>query len=316
MACSAIEEDAARSPRTWASERFAIRLGEPTGHDGLSRDLDAPISAIRVRHMLEGGADRAWQAPVSAGLTLIDDLRLPPSRRIERSLHAVDVVIPWAVLDEITDQIGAAPLDRLEAPPGVGLADRTIAHLIGAMLPVLRQRPKIVAHYVDHLGAALASHVAQTYGELRPAAHLTRGGLAPHVLRRAQAMLRENLRAPQPLEDVAEACGFSPRHFARAFRDSTGLTPHRWAMAARVAAAKTMMQSRAERLAEIALACGFADQSHLTRVFKRETGQSPAAWRRAHAGRLPREELADAPRIPSLGSNARPVVQAAGAWPA
>lgn len=228
----------------------------------------------------------------------------------------MDVLIPWAILDEITDQVGAAPLDRLEAPPGVGLADQTIAHLIGAMLPVIRSRQKIAAHYVDHLGVALASHVAHTYGQLRPAAHLTRGGLAPHVLRRAQAMLRENLRTPQPLEDVAEACGFSPRHFARAFRDSTGLTPHRWAMAARVAAAKTMMQSRAERLAEIALACGFADQSHLTRIFKRETGQSPAAWRRLHGGRSHGEDPAHTPRIPSLGSNERPVVQAAGAWPA
>lgn len=316
MACSAIEDEAARSPRTWASERFAIRLGEPTDHDVPGGTQDAPMAAIRLRHMLEGGADRDWHDPVSTGLTLIDDLRLAQSRRIERALHAVDVVIPWSVLDEITDQIGAAPLDRIDAPSGVGLADRTIAHLIGAMLPVVWQRPKIAAHYVDHLGVALASHVAQTYGELRPAAHLTRGGLAPHILRRAQAMLRENLRSPQPLEDVAEACGFSARHFARAFRDSTGLTPHRWAMAARVAAAKTMMQSHAERLAEIALACGFADQSHLTRVFKRETGQSPAAWRRLHGGRRQRQEPAHPPRISPFGSNERPAVQVAGAWPA
>lgn len=281
MAWSATDEDAARPPRTWASERFAIRLSEPLGDGAASGDDNAPTSAILVRHMLHGRPDVAWQSPDSVGLTLIDDLRTPPCLRIPRSFHAVDVLIPWAVLDEITERVGAAPLDRLEAPPGVGLADQTIAHLIGAMLPVIRSRQKIAEHYVDHLGVALASHVAHTYGQLRPAERHARGGLAPHVLRRAQAILRENLRSPPPLEEVAEACGFSARHFARAFRDSTGMTPHRWAMSARVAAAKTMMQSRAERLAEIALACGFADQSHLTRVFKRETGASPAAWRRA-----------------------------------
>lgn len=313
MVWGSIEANAVRAQRTWASDRFAVRLSEPESTEA-SRSDDAPRSAVLVRHMLKGRPGRSWQSPNSVGLTLIDDLRAPPGLRIERSFHAVDVVIPWDVLDEITRQIGAAPLDRLDAPPGVALADPTIAHLIGAMLPVIQSRERITAHYVDHLGLALAGHLAHTYGQLRPAERHTRGGLAPHVLRRAQAILRENLRTPPPLGDVAEACGFSPRHFARAFRDSTGLTPHRWAMAARVAAAKTMMQSRAERLAEIALACGFADQSHLTRVFKRETGQSPAAWRRAHARGLTCEELADAPRIPSLGSNARPVVQVAGAW--
>lgn len=281
MAWSAIDEDAARTPRTWASERFAISLREPLGDGAASGDDGGPTSAILVRHMLHGRPDVAWQSPDSVGLTLIDDLRTPPCPWVPRSFHAVDVLIPWAVLDEITERVGAAPLDRLEAPPGVGLADQTIAHLIGAMLPVIRSRQKIAEHYVDHLGVALASHVAHTYGQLRPAERHARGGLAPHVLRRAKAILRENLRSPPPLEEVAEACGFSARHFARAFRDSTGMTPHRWAMSARVAAAKTMMQSRAERLAEIALACGFADQSHLTRVFKRETGASPAVWRRA-----------------------------------
>ena len=79
---------------------------------------------------------------------------------------------------------------------------------------------------------------------------------------------------------LAEECGLSPRHFARAFRQSTGVPPHRWLMRHRVQRAKELLRRQALSLADIALRCGFADQSHFTRVFSREVGFSPGQWRR------------------------------------
>ena len=95
--------------------------------------------------------------------------------------------------------------------------------------------------------------------------------------------MRENLQGGLSLEAIAETCGLSPRHFARAFRESVGCTPHRWMVEARISTAKAMIEA-GRGLAETALACGFFDQSHLTRVFKREEGVSPAAWRRRRDG--------------------------------
>jgi AraC family transcriptional regulator len=82
------------------------------------------------------------------------------------------------------------------------------------------------------------------------------------------------------LVDVARACGLSRGHFTKAFRVATGLTPHQWLQRYRVDKAKTLLLNPSSSIAEIAGACGFADQSHLTRVFSRLVGSTPALWRR------------------------------------
>lgn len=267
----------------------AILLCEVCGQEAtLLSQTPAAASVVRVRHMLsacpvhplQGSGDAPGR--LESGVTLIEDLRASPGPSMVPPFHGVDVIIPWVVLDRIADQVGAAPLEGLEVDGRAGHPDPTIAHLVGALLPTLRTEGQMLQHYVDQLGLALASHIAHAYGRLSPRERRQRGGLAPHLLRRAQAMLRADLSTPPSLEALAQACGLSARHFARAFRDSTGLTPHRWTMRARVAAAQALMQSGPDRLAEIASACGFADQSHFTRVFKQEVGLSPAAWRRNH----------------------------------
>jgi AraC family transcriptional regulator len=58
------------------------------------------------------------------------------------------------------------------------------------------------------------------------------------------------------------------------------MTPHEWLQTCRVERAKDMMMAADLSLAEVALACGFADQSHFTRIFTRKTGSTPGAWKR------------------------------------
>jgi transcriptional regulator GlxA family with amidase domain len=93
-------------------------------------------------------------------------------------------------------------------------------------------------------------------------------------------MMSESLTQGSDLSRLAEECGLSTRHFARAFRQSTGIPPHRWLLRYRVQRAKDMLRTQALPLADVALRCGFADQSHFTRVFSRQTGMSPGEWRR------------------------------------
>jgi AraC family transcriptional regulator len=73
----------------------------------------------------------------------------------------------------------------------------------------------------------------------------------------------------------------SVSHFSRAFRRSMGAAPHNWLLTCRVEAAKEKLRDHRLTLSDVALACGFADQSHLTRVFTRIVGVSPGAWRRS-----------------------------------
>jgi len=109
---------------------------------------------------------------------------------------------------------------------------------------------------------------------------VTRGGLAPWQLERARELMTGDLQGHISLSWLAEKCGLSTRHFARAFRQSTGVPPHRWLLNHRVACAKELLCNPALSLAEIALACGFADQSHFTRVFTSVVRLSPGLWRR------------------------------------
>jgi len=75
----------------------------------------------------------------------------------------------------------------------------------------------------------------------------------------------ESLSEEIPLSRLATECGLSD--FARAFRHSTGVSPHRWLLKHRVDHARELLSDRALSLTDVALSCGFADQSHFTRLF-------------------------------------------------
>lgn len=106
------------------------------------------------------------------------------------------------------------------------------------------------------------------------------GGLAPWQVDLASRRLMRDLCSDVPVGELAGLCGLSRSYFTRAFKISMGTPPHRWLLRQRVRRAGEMLERTSESIAGIALSCGFADQSHLTRVFHAITGTSPAAWRR------------------------------------
>jgi AraC family transcriptional regulator len=93
-----------------------------------------------------------------------------------------------------------------------------------------------------------------------------------------QAHLTQDLS----LDALAQHSGFSAYHFARLFRRTTGESPHRFVLRQRVEHAQALLEQPDLSLAEVALATGFAHQSHLTQQFKRHFGVTPSAYRREH----------------------------------
>ena len=77
--------------------------------------------------------------------------------------------------------------------------------------------------------------------------------------------------------------GLSQSYFSAAFKASTGVAPHQWQMKARIERVKARLLQPGASLAHVADATGFADQAHMTRVFKQFVGITPAAWVRAQA---------------------------------
>lgn len=108
-----------------------------------------------------------------------------------------------------------------------------------------------------------------------------RGGLSPWQVRKVMSYVETHLDRPIRNEDLASLVRLNASHFGRAFRNSFGEPPHEYVIRRRVERAQGLMLSTDASLSEIALDCGLADQSHLTRLFRRIEGESPRAWRRA-----------------------------------
>jgi AraC-like DNA-binding protein len=106
------------------------------------------------------------------------------------------------------------------------------------------------------------------------------GGLAVWQAKRAVAYIEANLGSKLAIREMADLIALSKCHFSRAFKQTLGTSPMAYVAVRRVERAKLMMASTGRRLADIALACGFADQSHLNRSFRRIVGVSPGLWRR------------------------------------
>jgi AraC-like DNA-binding protein len=223
------------------------------------------------------------QAPMTslrAGETVFYDLKRDPVALIDKPFHSIHFYLPRAALVAIADDANAPAIGELAYQPGAGVLDATIRSLGTALLPAFEQPERVNRLFVDHVTLAVAVHVAQAYGGMRAGRGGARGGLAPWQEKRAKDLIGADLSGEVPLRVVAREVGLSPGHFTRAFRKSTGVAPHQWLLRQRVTAAKAMLRDAEHALLDVARACGFADQSHLTRVFTRFVGQSPGAWRR------------------------------------
>jgi AraC family transcriptional regulator len=186
--------------------------------------------------------------------------------------------VPQTALDEIADDQGVARIDNLTCERGV--FDETVWHLGQALLPALARPHEISSMYAEHTLLAMNTYFASAFGGMLVRPHPARGALASWQLRRATEMMLARLGGDIALADVAAGCGLSLSYFTRAFKQSTGDPPHRWLLRQRVERAKALLRESRMTLAEVAIACGFADQSHFTRVFNAQAGASPGVWRR------------------------------------
>jgi len=271
--------------------RTAILAVTELRYDDPRRELSSPPvredAFVVALHLRDYPVYEYWEdgraAPVStlrAGHTLIYDIKREPVFHINNPFHSVHFYCPRSALDAIADNAHAPRIDQLRYKPGVTTDDRVMLGLTQSLFPAFASPEQANRLFTEHVMLAVGNHVASTYGGMRPEHLAVRGGLAPWQEKRAIAMLDANLDGEISPVALARECGLSASHFARAFRASTGLAPHRWLLWRRVEKAKDEMRGSDASLADVALLCGFSSQSHFTRVFVKATGVSPGAWRR------------------------------------
>ena len=130
----------------------------------------------------------------------------------------------------------------------------------------------------DSLVAAMIARLVSL--QVLPISEQRRLGLSASHLRRVKDYIVENLPNQIRLAELSSLVRLSPSQFGRAFKISTGKTPHRWHVDLRIDQAMMLLRDRRKCLVEVALETGFSEQSHFTRTFRAVTGLSPSEWRR------------------------------------
>ena len=132
----------------------------------------------------------------------------------------------------------------------------------------------------DSVVAAIIARLSHLGATKQPAIS-RRLGLTKRQLTQVTEFMHDNLSRCVRLSELASLAGLSASQFGRAFKVSTGMTPHKWHLATRIEYAKRMLADRGKSLVDIALEAGFCEQSHFTRAFTAANGVSPHAWRRS-----------------------------------
>lgn len=224
-----------------------------------------------------GGQQQRAGRSLAKSVSVVD-LREDPQWQFQGRFDAFHFYVPGDALAAVAAQHGgrtAATLRQGEAAHDEILwgLSQALAHASAA--------PGANQLLVDQIALCLLTHFAQAYGGLdigMPAARF--GRLAVWQERRAKEVMAARLASNLTIAQVASECRLTPSHFARAFRQSTGVAPQRYLMQLRITEAKRHLSQQHLPLSDIALMCGFGDQSHFTRVFRQLTGATPGAWRR------------------------------------
>jgi AraC family transcriptional regulator len=165
----------------------------------------------------------------------------------------------------------------------VASASMRVGHLVREAMTFFETDRKAAWRCLSDASTLLGADV-QALGVNAPNVDkLQPGGLATWQARRTLAYVEANLASKMDIEGLANVVALSRSHFSRAFKRSLGFSPMEYVVVRRVERAKAMISGTREPLAEVALACGFADQAHLNRRFRDIVGISPGRWRRSNA---------------------------------
>jgi AraC family transcriptional regulator len=251
------------------------RLGDVTPEDAYTLHLNRRASTSISLCGRYGGRER--HSIPFRGATLFDLADLPMVE-VEGRYDMLRVYLPRRRIISVAESMARRSEVRLRAPKP-GFDDYIITNLLNIISFAFDNPEQASQLLIDEVSVLLISHLIRNYSDASPIGR-SRGGLASWQERIAKEILFARICNPPTVDELGQACGVSARHFIRAFRQSTGRTPHQWLMQERALSAKKLIEHSDRTLAEISAVCGYANQSHLCRAFQRCFGASPSAARR------------------------------------
>ncbi|WP_076865526.1 helix-turn-helix transcriptional regulator [Bradyrhizobium mercantei] len=197
---------------------------------------------------------------------------------IYQPLSVLQLYLPQATLDRVAHEAGTAASGELverTAHP-----DPITSRLLLSAADALEGCAALDTLFRHQLTDLLATRLLAAHVGAPATFHPTIGGLAPKVLRRAIERLRSENNADLSLGALASEAGLSRFHFCRAFKESTGLSPHAWLRQYHLERAMMMLRDTDDAIVSIAAALGYSSQTAFAAAFRKLTGESPSDWRR------------------------------------
>jgi AraC family transcriptional regulator len=133
--------------------------------------------------------------------------------------------------------------------------------------------------YEESLATAITVHLLRHYCNHKPKTKSYSNGLSSSKLRSALDYIQDNLDQSLSLDELARQVGISQYYFCSLFKQSVGVSPWQYVIERRIERAKELLRTSEMSLSEIALLCGFANQNHLNRHFRKLVGVTPKAYR-------------------------------------
>ncbi|MGW2636979.1 helix-turn-helix domain-containing protein [Streptomyces sp. NPDC001348] len=236
--------------------------------------LDGPVTVRRGRR----GLTAARQVPPGGLFLHPADTELDVE--LGGHLNTVHVYLSDAALQATAETAEDGRPVRLKEE--FGTTDPLLEHLVLALDGVVRHWEPSGSTYADQLALMTAAQLARRHSVRQRAAEPMErhAGLDDRQFTAVRELMDARLSEPLSLEDLASAAGLGVSQFARRFRARTGCPPHRYLVRLRVERAARLLRAGSMPIAQVAAACGFSHQEHLTRVIRSHLGTTPAALRR------------------------------------
>ncbi|UFX47578.1 AraC family transcriptional regulator [Bradyrhizobium sp. 41S5] len=193
-------------------------------------------------------------------------------------VDVIQLYLPHVTLERVAREAEvSAPGDLRER---TGHPDALTSSLLISAADLLEGNAAIDALLRQQLTDTVATRILAEHADVSTAFGPITGGLSPHALRRAIERLGSDSDADVSLAALATDAGLSRFHFCRAFKESTGLSPHAWLRQQRLERAMNLLRDTDAAIATVAAELGYASQTAFTAAFRTLTGETPSDWRR------------------------------------
>ena len=195
---------------------------------------------------------------------------------LKESQHTVLALKPCLLSNALEESVHESNIELREH---WNLIDRHISALLMEMMADLEDGSPAGTLYGESLANSLAVYLLKRYSNLTTRLEPYRGGLSRSKLNRVLEYINANLSDNLELGVLAKVAGVNLYHFARAFKQSTGESPHQYVLRRRIEQAKELLGHSQVSIIEASACAGFVDQSHFSKVFRRIVGVSPSEYR-------------------------------------